>query len=280
MSLMMALLALLIGLARAEIVTLKMPNGLPARADYRPGDPAKPAVLILHGFLLTHEFLTVQRLSEGLNGEGYTVLAPTLTLGVPHRRQSLACEAIHTHHLQDDMREIEAWLRWLGERHGKSIVLIGHSQGSATLTRFLDKYPAPRVGKLIGVSIVAADASQDARRNREVEAELRQRVARGDRGLVTRPLSYCKRYVASPSSYLSYLEWTPERILAAIARAKTPYALIMGGGDQRVGPDWILQLKRTGKTVHVIPEANHFLDGTHEFDLLDIVLREMKAVHP
>jgi len=268
------------GPAWAEIVTLKMPNGLTARADYRKGDPAKPAVLILHGFLLTHEFSTVQRLSDGLHGEGYTVLAPTLTLGVPHRRQSLACEAIHKHSLQDDFRELEAWIRWLGERHRRSIVIIGHSQGSTALTLFLDGQPNPRIGKLIGVSIVEVNASQDARRNREIEAEVRQRLARGERGLVTLPLSYCKRYVATPETYLSYQEWSPERIIEAIKRLKTPYALVMGGGDERVGPKWIQRLEGTGKTVHVIPGANHFLDGMHEFDLLDAVLQEMKAVRP
>lgn len=268
------------GPAWAELVTLKMPNGLMARADYRKGDPAKPAVLILHGFLLTHEFSTVHRLSEGLHGEGYTVLAPTLTLGVPHRRQSLACEAVHKHSLQDDFRELQTWVRWLGEQQNKPIVLIGHSQGSTTLTLFLDRHPNPRIGKLIGVSIVEVNTSQDARRNREIEAGVRQRLARGEGGLVTLPLSYCKRYVSTPQSYLSYQEWSPERILEVIRRAKTPSALIMGGGDQRVGPKWLGLLADTGKTVHVIEGANHFLDGLHEFDLLEAVLLELKTVHP
>ncbi|MGQ9862156.1 MAG: alpha/beta hydrolase [Thiobacillaceae bacterium] len=264
----------------AEPVTLTMPNGLKARADFRKGDADKPAVLILHGFLLTHEFLTVQRLAEGLHGEGHTVLAPTLTLGVPHRRQSLACEAVHKHRLQDDFRELEVWIRWLSKETAGPIVLIGHSFGSTMLTLFLDTHPNPRIGKLIGVSMVEASASRDARRNQEIGADLRQRLARGERRLVSLPLTYCKRYVATPESYLSYQEWSTERILEVIRRIKTPTVMIMGGGDERVGPNWIRQLEGTGKRVHVIPDANHFLDGMHEFDLLEKVLQELKAVHP
>lgn len=266
--------------AWADTVTLTMPNGLKARADYRKSNPGKPAVLILHGFLLTHEFLTVQRLAEGLHGEGYTVLAPTLTLGVPHRRQSLACEAIHKHRLQDDVKELEVWIRWLSKQTARPIVLIGHSFGSTMLTLLLDARPNPRIGKLIGVSIVEAAASRDARRNQEIETDLRQRLARGERGLVSLPLTYCKRYVATPESYLSYMEWSAERILDVIRRIKTPYVMIMGGGDEGVGPNWIERLEATGKRVHVIPDANHFLDGMHEFDLLEKVLQELKALHP
>ncbi len=67
--------------AWADVVTLELQQGLTARAEYRAGARDKPAVLILHGFLQTHNFPTVHNLAEGLVTAGYSVLTPTLTLG-------------------------------------------------------------------------------------------------------------------------------------------------------------------------------------------------------
>ena len=51
----------------------------------------------------------------------------------------------------------------------------------------------------------------------------------------------------------------------------------MGSRDDRLGPDWIDNLKKTKAKVLVIEGANHFMDGDFEFDLLDNVLLELKA---
>ncbi len=268
--------AMATGPLRAEPVTLKMPDGLVARAEYRQGRSIKPAVLILHGFLQTHEFSTVHRLTDGLAGEGYPVLAPTLTLGITQRKQSLACEAIHTHTLQDDFRELDAWLGWLKKKGHTHIVLLGHSHGSTELMAYVLRGPAVPIDKLIAVSIVEVVSSRDSAVNQALERQLRQLRERGERGPVSRPLSFCRKFVATPESFLSYLEWSPERILASIRKVSIPYTLIMGGHDERLGPGWIERLHETGKTVRMIPGANHFLDGQHEFDLLDVVLAELR----
>jgi len=262
--------------AQAETVTLAMPSKLEARAAYLAGQPGKPLVLILHGFLQTQEFPTVHRLAEGLHNEGYTVLAPTFSLGVPHRKKSFACEAIHTHTFQEDFRELDRWMKWLREKGHTSFVAIGHSQGSAELLAYLLGKPALPARRFIGVSIVDASASRDVAANKRIEQDLRSRVARGDHSVVTYPISYCSRFMGTPASLLSYQEWSSERILNALKRLTVPTTLIMGSSDDRLGPNWIEQLQKTGKTVHVIQGANHFLDGQYEFDLLDLVLADLK----
>jgi esterase/lipase len=262
--------------AQAEIVTLTLPDKPAARAEYLAGKPDKPAVLILHGFLQTHEFPTVQRLGEGLHGEGYTVLAPTLSLGVPHRKQSLPCEAIHTHTYKEDFKELDNWLNWLKKKGHKSYVAIGHSQGSVgSLAYVLGKPPLP-ASRFIAVSIVDVTASRDPATNKRIEADLRKRTAQGDRNLVTQPLSYCPKFAGTPESLLSYQEWSPERILKGLKQLSIPTTLIMGSSDERLGPNWIDQLQKTGKTIHIVKGANHFLDGEHEFTLLDMVLADLK----
>lgn len=267
---------LLIGLARAEPVTLQLTPDMAAMAEYRQGQADKPAALILHGFLQTHEFSTIHRLTEGLAGEGHTVLAPTLSLGVTHRKQSLACEAIHAHTLEDDLIEIAAWLKWLGKQHKGPIVLVGHSLGSLELLAFVQKPLTPQVKRLVGISIMEGRYREDEAQTRQLREELVDRIKRGDNKPVMRRFSYCQNYLATPRSLLSYLEWTPERILKGIDRARVPVSFIMGSKDERLGPGWLEGLARTSARLRVIEGANHFMDGEHEFDLLDSLIEEMK----
>ncbi len=43
--------------------------------------------MILHGFMLTHNFQTVKQLAESLHESGYTVLTPSLSLGLTNEKQ-------------------------------------------------------------------------------------------------------------------------------------------------------------------------------------------------
>lgn len=269
-------LLLLSGPLQAEPVTLTLPSKLTARAEYRQGQPGKPAVLILHGFLQTHQFATVANLANGLHGEGYTVLTPTLTLGVSHRRQSMACKAIHTHTLQQDDAEITSWLAWLKKRHAGGVVLVGHSMGSVILLPLAQGKVDPAIRKYIGISMVEGRQHTDGKLH-ELGVEQMRKAQREGRQLAEMPLSFCHPMRGTPASLLSYLEWTPERILQAVRQLQVPAAFIFGDGDDRFGPGWIERLRETGRPVRVIEGANHFLDGEHEFDLLERVLHELRG---
>lgn len=128
-------------LAQSARVSLPVTPNTVSEAEFWPGDADKPALLIMHGFLQTHHFPTVRRLAESLADEGFTVLTPTLSLGLNRRRQSLACEAVHTHSLPQDVAEIRSWTDWLTKRTGKAPVVIGHSTGGVHLVALLDTYP-------------------------------------------------------------------------------------------------------------------------------------------
>lgn len=263
--------------ASAERVTLNFQNGLAGYAEYRQGDAAKPAVLLLHGFLQTHEFPTIFRLADGLSQAGYTVLAPTLTLGVTHRRQSLPCEAIHTHSLGDGIREVEAWVKWLKTRHAGNIVVLGHSLGSLTLLAYLHKGADPAVSRFIGVSIMEGRVHTDPKEHDRAVEELKRVIREGRREPITQPYSFCKSLNIAPRALLSYIEWTPARVMQVSREQARRTVYIMGSRDDRLGPGWIERLARTGVRVRMIDGANHFMDGSHEFDLLDNVVEELKA---
>lgn len=266
------------GLAGAEPMELTMPNKLLARADFRQGARNKPAVLLVHGFLQTYDFPTIASLRGALAEAGYTVLAPNLSLNVPSRRQSLACEAIHTHTMESSTREIETWVNWLAGKTDAGIVVSGHSTGSVQLLAYLAGTPNPAIRSFLAISIVEArNQFSDAEKARYAR-ELRGRIKRGERLPVQYPLSFCAKWNAIPASMISYLDWTPDRILRESNRSAVPLTFIMGSQDNRLGLDWVSRLKQTRAKVHVIEGANHFMDDQHEFDLNDFILQELKEL--
>lgn len=264
--------------ALAERVALALRPNLTALADFKPGQPDKPAVVILHGFLQTHESAIVYRLASGLSGEGYSVLTPTLSLGVTHRRNSLACEAIHSHTLADGVAEVGRWVEWLKKRHKGPVVLVGHSLGSLTLLAYLEQARLPPVSKAIGISIMEGRFSGKSADREALLLDLKKRLQTAQHSPIKRPFAFCASMQASPESLLSYLEWTPKRVMTLSGKHRSKIAYIMGGNDDRLGGGWLSALEKTGVAVHTIPGANHFMDGEYEFDLLDSVINELKGL--
>ncbi len=248
-----------------------MGKGVAATAEYMQGDSAMPAVLLLHGFLQTREFITVRRLADSLHESGYSVLLPNLTLGINVRRESLSCEAIHTHSMQQDLREIANWIDWLEHRTHKQIVLIGHSAGSLQLAAYLNSRVEQPIQHSIFISLiafglgpVASETPEDKQR-----AYLDQQAAPGS--LREYGLAYCKRYLTTPEHYLSYVYWDRATTLEAVSRIQSPISVILGGNDQRISADWADSLKKLDLDVIEIKGADHFFDHQYEFDLLETI---------
>jgi len=275
-TLFLGLLLLLLSVQSYAVpVKLTMPNGLVANANYIKGNPDKPAVFLLHGFLQTYSFSTINRLSDSLSAEGYSVFSPTLTLGIPDRKQSLACEALHDHTMEDGQVEIDEWVKWLNKKGHKEIVLMGHSQGSTSLLSYLANKTNKAISKFIAVSILQVNMSEDKDENKRLTKMLEQKISETPRMPFTRKLSFCIKYLGTPRSFYSYQSWSTEKILKEIKALNDPLRIIMGGGDNRIRKNWIKELKSTGKPVSVIEGANHFMDGFNEFDLLELVLEEL-----
>ena len=53
--------------------------------------------------------------------------------------------------------------------------------------------------------------------------------------------------------------------------------LIMGDADNMLGHDWIKALQHVQTPMVIVKGANHFMDGEHEFDLLEHTLDFLKA---
>lgn len=250
----------------AAIARLDVRPGIMASAEYLTGQDDRPAVLLLHGFLQTRGFPTVATLARGLHDAGYSVLSPTLSLGIPNRERSLACEAVHAHGLNDDVAEIARWVVWLKSRGHRSIVLVGHSFGSMQLLAYLAGRPDPAVKAYIGTSLVEAQIGTTPRA--DLIGELERQVRLKQRTLVNQPLSFCRDYLSTPQALLSYVRWDQARTLAALKRSPVSTQLIMGDADELLGRNWIASLKAVQAPMVIVRGGNHFMDGQHEFDLL------------
>ena len=262
----------LIGAASAEIITKKMPNGLSAAADFYQGDEDKPVVLILHGFMQTHDFSTVARLANSLKDEGYTVLVPTLTLNINNRKQSLACEAIHTHTMQGDVAEVLDWIDWLYNKVQRKITLIAHSAGSTHLLATMEGKTDPRIEKLILISLLHFHEDPLSQNTLESYQRAQDDIKQGRQGLFIYDLAFCKKYPSEPEAFLSYRDWVQERTIQALNSLMLPAVIIIGGNDNRMRPAWRDALISTKVDVITMKDAGHFFDTQFEFDLLDIVI--------
>ena len=277
---LLAVLALLVLVTPAfagvgGVVEAKLPSGMVVSANYQQGRKQLPAVLILHGFLQTRDFPTVTGLMDALTSAGFTVLAPTLSLGVSGRNRSLPCEALHLHTLEGDAEEVAFWVRWLMSKGHPRITLIGHSYGNLQLLTYQGNTPMPVVKQLLMISLTDVEAKQSAAKRARFTQELRERVAQGDTSLAEVEFGQCRKYVSPPASLLSYMRVSRKSILDAVARLPVPVQVIMGGRDDRMGAGWVEHLQAHGIAVKVIPDASHFFDNQYEFDLHEMVLQSV-----
>lgn len=258
----------------ADEIQVSLANGLKANADYRPAAVEGPAVLILHGFLATSQFPTVQHIAEELNDAGYTVLAPTLTLGVSNRTTSLPCNALHLHDMEQTIDELAWWVDWLVAKGHDQIHLIGHSSGSLQLLIYSLDNPHPAIRQLVLTSLVSLERLPGVEPQGESREMAQQRLSRGDHSIAKYDVSFCHgNFAAPPEVFLSYNHWTKPRIVEALQATRIPTTVIMGGNDTRfTGTSWMPMLRHATPQLITLDGASHFFDGESEFDLLDSVL--------
>ncbi len=257
--------------AKAEKVQIKLSDKITANAEFLLGEQGKPSIVVLHGFLLTNNFHTVKRLAESLNELGYSVLSPTLSLGINKRKKSLSCEAVHSHSVETDINEVGQWVTWLEEKTKEKIILIGHSTGSIHLVYYLSRNPQKKIKHLLLLSLPNFAPSSFSKETLEYQMKAKSLVEKGDKSLQTFGLSYCNKYPTSAENYLSYYQLSKANIAKALANITANTTLIIGSKDQRVDRQWNQNLSQYNVHTIKIKGANHFFDNEFEFDLLNNV---------
>lgn len=271
----LALWLLLLGAhdAGAAILEETLPSGLKVQADFRPGDPERPAVLVVHGFMTTYNFNTVRGIADLLAENGYTVLAPTLSLGINGRLAGIPCDAVHTHTMEQSLDEIGWWVEWLTRRGYQDIVLIGHSSGATQALLYAAGTPHTAVRGVIAVSLIYLDYANNPALVQQQRRRAQSLQDKGDQGLNRYTILFCKdNFIAPAKVYLSYAMWDAERLLSAVRQSKIPVDVIRGSEDAPPLVQWGPSLQAAGAHEHIIEEAGHFFDGFAEFELHDRIL--------
>lgn len=263
--------------AEENIVELTVKPNIVATASYTAGVKQKSAILIIHGFLTTREHATLKNLNLAIADEGYTTLVPTLSLDIDRRKQSLACEAIHTHTMQTDINEIDMWIKWLQQKGHKKIILLGHSFGSLNMLVYLAN-KNPDIQYAIATSLIDIEHAIGTQSVNKQLAEARQAVKSSDQTLHEYKISYCKKFVSTASSFISYAEWNKQKILNLLNNIRTPVQIVMGSNDQRMDKNWPAMLKKKGLKVSIIQGANHFFSNEYEFELHDKILEIINSI--
>jgi pimeloyl-ACP methyl ester carboxylesterase len=265
------LLAFLSTNALATPVNITLANGLIANADYQIGKNNKPAVMVVHGFLSTYNYGTIQAIASDLTGKGYTVITPNLTLGVNNRNEPLACDQAHKNTLADEGKELAQWATWLSKKGHQQLIMIGHSAGSSSILASLENNPV-NLKQVILTAIYDFENWPEATLVRDKKTA-QQNLQIGK--LASYSVGFCRgNFLASSNAYLSYRHWDKERILDTINRENIMVNVIMPGSDKRLeggNREWLEQLNKSKAKLSVIKNADHFFSSDAEFDLNEAI---------
>lgn len=255
----------------AESVKLKNVSGQVIAADFTQGSNNTGPILLLHGFLQTNKFSTINHLERDLNDSGYTVLSPTLSLGISNRKENLSCEAIHMHSMDKDAAELRQWIEWLYKKTGRQVTVIGHSAAGSTVLKYMEDSNAMYIGHAILISLTYINDNLYSNENFHYKEKALKAVNSGINPLDAYALHYCKTYPTDARAFLSYYNWDRVKVGKVVSEFNDHISIILGTGDKRVESDWRQQLKDQNSNIILIEGANHFFDQAYEFDLTEAV---------
>ena len=267
---------------QAATVQLTFKNGLTARADFRKGEENMPAILLLHGFLQTHQFSTVQSITDELTDSGYTILAPTLSHGIDNRLQSLTCDTIQSHKFGDHHSELDSWVNWLKEKGYQELIFIGHSTGCLRLLSYINYNPLSslKVHGLILISPTTPNTKTDDRLKKQINYA--KSLGKDNKSNLEKfSLAYCQNnYIASPNAFLSYASLDEHAVIDFMNKTPYPIINILGTKDNLLPDNWINTLSEQKSHIFTIEEANHFFSNGQELELYDALHTAIEQILP
>ena len=252
-----------IGELSAKQIHVSLPSKITANADFRAASTNKPAVLLVHGFMSTFNLNIIQIMADELEDEDYTILAPTLSLNINNRRAGADCDAVHSHSMEGDVKEIAWWVQWLHKKGYKQIVLVGFSTGALQVAAYLAKNNNRDITKVILVSPAFLAGEPFPQETEKEDIAIAENMLTNNKKQLHKfSLSYCKgNYLSPPMPFLSYKKWT-------IKNFGVPYSVIYGSNDKRFGKQLSEKLDIEKSHIITVQGANHFFDSPYEFEFL------------
>ena len=264
--------------AHSEQVETKLQNGVIATANFHGGLSSLPAVIILHGFLQTYHSPPMSSLASNLSSRGYTVLSPTMSLNVNRRSQSMACESVHAHSMENEVDEVSYWVSWLNTKGYKEIALVGFSStGNIAALLLSAKKTQPSIKHIILTSLNPVYLETAERQ--KLRTKMSTSLSKTGKQLERVSLGYCrKNYITTAGNYLTYAQYDSYKILELIRDNPVPAEIILGTTDTILPDNWAEKISgiNTQNNVTLIKNATHFFEDTNEFDLAEAVENTLK----
>lgn len=236
----------------------------------------RATILMVHGSLAHHGMELIRSLQELLAERGLPSLAITLGLGIDDRSGMYDCALPHRHRHDDALREIEAWLRWLGERGAGEVVLLGHSRGGNQVAGFMTRKESPAVAAGVLIAPMTwheAGAASAYEARGAALSPLLERAAAGET-LEGVPFLSCPEATVEGASFASYYAPDPDfDTPSLVAGIEAPVLVVAASADQVV-PDLaerLDEIEQASVETVVIDGADHFFIEFFAEDAADAI---------
>lgn len=289
-----ALTAIIIGLgtsssASAEEVTQQFKSmTLNGKLELAEGKEISDGIILITHSLIQHNGREpIPYIQELLKENSYSSLAINYSLELDNRHGPFDCMAPHRHTLDESLKEIGAWVKWLKEKGAKKLILFGHSYGGNEIARYAANNDEDVIQGVVLLGPGTADhrmwspGGYMIRYGKELNnllerAELLVASGKGNMMMQNVDFLYCPQATVSAASFVSYYRVAPERLLPNLMKeAKKPTLFIAAGEDNRM-PDLNRLVKPfvDGKRTRlvVIEGAGHFFLDLHSDDAVEKVI--------
>ena len=168
----------------------------------------------------------------------------------------------------------------LSRKNHQNIALVGFSStGNLNVLAYISQSPIPEVKKaiLFGFNPITFDLSE----RQQARAEVERKQINSSKDIKNFSMGYCKNnYTATVDSYLSYTQYDESRLLQMLKQSHIAADIILGSADTLLPATWLAKIKTLPprNSVISIDKANHFFDGTSEFDLSEEVENLLQTV--
>lgn len=283
--------------ARAEEVTLSY-QGLTLNADLERAAGrtlADNVFLIVHGTQSHNGMELIARLQSLLKDRGYNSLAINLSLGLDNRHGFYDCSQPSTHRHADAVGEIGAWMKWLGDRGARSVVLLGHSRGGNQIAIYAAERDNPLLRALVMMAPASFTQDEEAQGYQDrfgrplapllARAESLVKAGQGKTLLEHVPfLLRCRDTSVTAESFVSYYGPDPRRYTPSLMpKIRKPALLVVAGNDELVkNLDKKFAPTIDGKRLRmkIIEGSDHFFKDLYADDAVDEIVAFLGSRQP
>ena len=240
-------------------------------------------ILITHGTLAHNGMEIVTTVQNLFKDQGLNTLAINLSLGLNDRHGPYDCATPFNHRHTDAVKEIAAWVNWLGQQGADSILVMGHSRGGNQTAWYLSEHDDANVRGAVLIAPATWSAEKAARgyQNQTQKplpallADMKKRVANGNGSEMINGISvlYCPDATVNADTFISYYEDNPLKDTPHALTLVDKPVMVIAGSEDTVVSDLAAKMAAPdlgGVRFENIEGAGHFFRDLYADDIADL----------